>query len=213
MIISHKHKFIFIKTNKTAGTSIEIALSKVCGPDDVITPITAEDEATRRSLGYTGPQNCTGRNGVEFFHHMSAASIKEGVDQKVWDQYYKFCFERNPWDRMISMYYWRNKSWPRTSIAKFLQTDAPSVLTKRGYDLYSINGRIVVDRVCRFESIAQDLEEVCLHLGITESLELPRAKSRYRKDKSHYKDILSEKESKKIAEMFHREIELFGYTY
>ncbi len=81
------------------------------------------------------------------------------------------------------------------------------------YDLYSINGRIVVDRVCRFESIAQDLEEVCLHLGITESLELPRAKSRYRKDKSHYKDILSEKESKKIAEMFHREIELFGYTY
>ena len=37
MIISHKHKFIFIKTVKTAGTSIDIALSKICEPQDIIT--------------------------------------------------------------------------------------------------------------------------------------------------------------------------------
>src|SRR5256885_6419869 len=36
MIISHKHKFIFIKTVKTAGTSLEIFLSQHCGPDDVL---------------------------------------------------------------------------------------------------------------------------------------------------------------------------------
>ena len=49
MIVSHEHKFIFLKTKKTAGTSIELALSQLCGPDDVITPLTEIDEALRAS--------------------------------------------------------------------------------------------------------------------------------------------------------------------
>ena len=57
MIISHKHKFIFIKTHKTAGTSLEIALSKYCGEEDVITPISDKDEQIRRNLGYRVAQN------------------------------------------------------------------------------------------------------------------------------------------------------------
>jgi hypothetical protein len=49
MIASRLHNFIFIKTMKTAGTSIEMALSPHCGPDDILTPI---------SVGMTssGPQ-------------------------------------------------------------------------------------------------------------------------------------------------------------
>jgi enoyl-CoA hydratase len=48
MIISHKHKFIFIKTIRTAGTSIEIALSEKCGSEDELDD-TVNDITTRIS--------------------------------------------------------------------------------------------------------------------------------------------------------------------
>ena len=38
MIISHKYKFIFIKTRKTAGTTIEYNISKYLGKNDIIPP-------------------------------------------------------------------------------------------------------------------------------------------------------------------------------
>jgi hypothetical protein len=51
MIISHKHKFIFLKTRKTASTSTEFALNEICGPDDVVTPVGVIDETKRTGRG------------------------------------------------------------------------------------------------------------------------------------------------------------------
>jgi hypothetical protein len=47
VIISHKHRFIYIKTRKTASTSLEIALSAFCGPDDILTKFSDADEVIR----------------------------------------------------------------------------------------------------------------------------------------------------------------------
>ena len=57
MIICNPLKIIFVKTKKTAGTSFEIALSKFCESDCVITPITPNEEALRKSLGFRTAQN------------------------------------------------------------------------------------------------------------------------------------------------------------
>ena len=43
MILSRKFRFIFIKGRKVGGTSVEMALSTICGPDDIVTPITPID--------------------------------------------------------------------------------------------------------------------------------------------------------------------------
>jgi len=46
MIVSRRHRFIFIKTHKTAGTSIEISLSRYCGASDIV----SKDRHRVRSL-------------------------------------------------------------------------------------------------------------------------------------------------------------------
>jgi len=57
MIFSRLHRFLFIKGRKVAGTSFEVALSKVCGPNDIITPVTPIDEKARLADGYRHAQN------------------------------------------------------------------------------------------------------------------------------------------------------------
>jgi hypothetical protein len=51
VILSERFKFIFIKGKRVGGTSVETALSIVCGPDDIVTPIAPIDELQRMRLG------------------------------------------------------------------------------------------------------------------------------------------------------------------
>ena len=230
MIISHKYKFIFLKTNKTAGTSIEIALSKFCGPKDVITPISLEDEEIRKELGYRGPQNYlsppwgytykdiaaflkNGRRAHRFYNHISASEVKAHVGQQLWDDYFKFCVERNPWDRLVSLYYWKHKAKPLPTFSEFIASDYPLILKRRGFELYTIDGHIAVNKICRFENISEELETIRSQLGIPGNLDLPHAKSRFRKNRKSYHDHFSEEEKGKIAELFSAEINLFGYKF
>jgi hypothetical protein len=51
MILSETHRFVFIKGMKVAGTSVEMALSTLCGPADIVTPISPIDELERLRQG------------------------------------------------------------------------------------------------------------------------------------------------------------------
>ena len=228
MIISHKHKFIFIKTNKTAGTSVEIALSKFCGANDIVTQISRVDEETRKSLGYTGAQNYLANRGgtlkwfdrllgksevVAFFNHMSATRIRALIPWEIWNGYFKFCIERNPWERTVSAYYWKNQSEPRQPMIDWLNKGGHKALQHRGRELYTIDGSIVVDQVIKYENLTDDLEAVRLKIGLPAPLELPNAKSGFRKDRRHYKQIFSDEEKQIIARDFAFEARTFGYEF
>ena len=53
MIINHDKKFIFIKTPKTAGSSIEFYLSQYCKKEDTITSLLEKEEKQKKKIKIT----------------------------------------------------------------------------------------------------------------------------------------------------------------
>ncbi len=228
MIVCHAHKFIFIKTRKTAGTSVEIALSKYCGPDDIITRITPGDEKIRAELGYRGPQKdryplssyqpkdwgylLTRGKRPKLYNHLPAAEARQRLGDEIWNSYFKFTIERNPWDRAVSLYYWRTRdAKARPSFTQYLTDTAPDQLSN--FDVYAIDGAVAMDHVIRFEQLSSDLARVAERLGLPGTTELPNAKGGVRKDKRPYRESYGDQEREIIARACSREIAHFGYEF
>lgn len=229
MIVNHKYKFIFIKTQKTASTSLETALSSLCGPNDIVTPISAEDEEFRKSLGYQTPVNCyipfkrytkkdiahaiLKRERKRFYNHMPCAEIRQYVGATIYDSYYKFCFERNPYDKLISSYYYYQKSHQGASIEEFINSGKLNIIM--GFDQYTINKVVAVDDIFKYEEMDIALETISKKLNLNEKLELPkvRLKSKFRDDKKHYTELINPKVKDLIDIIWARERKLMGYEF
>lgn len=229
MIVSHRHKFIFVKTRKTAGTSIEVALSEICGPDDIITPILPDEEEYRTGLGYRGKQNFLvprSKYGIRewgksllkwrwrrFYDHMPAAEIRKYVDREVWDTYYKFTFDRNPFDKLISLYYWSKSDQKYANLTEYIKSG--DALRARAWDFYTENDKLIVDKVYKFENVAEALKDISDRIGLDKTLEPPnkKIKGNVRKNKDHYSQVLTPFERDWISEHFAPEMELLDYTF
>ncbi len=226
MIVNHQYKYIFIKTRKTAGTSIEIALSQYCGENDIITKISDEDELIRQKFGFTGPQNydipfrynnkqdwcdliVEGKQ-KEYINHSGAQFIKDHIGKEIWDSYFKFCFERNPFDKAISRYYWSTRE-PRPAISDYLAT-AP-IFFLSNWDTYTVNDDIAVDFVGRYENLNEDLDFIRQKIGLEGELRLPRAKGAYRKNRDHYSRVLDQKSRSRIEVVCAKENAYFDYHW
>lgn len=227
MIISHKYRFIFVKTRKTAGTSIEIALRPHLGPDDVATPVHPDDEAYCREHGIPGPQNyirpfsqyrlydwrrlLLDRKRQDFKNHLPGPRIRQMIPKQIWDSYYKFTVERNPWDKVISGYYWtseirKRESREPLSLDAFLQ--GHHIYDYKDWHRYAEGHDLIVDRVLRFEELDTQLAEVCRVLGLP-ALTLPNAKGGIRTDKLPALETLGDNVDR-ISEVFAEELEILG---
>jgi len=228
MIISHKYKFIFIKTGKTAGTSIEVFLSQCCGQNDIVTPIwpVVRPHRARNFQGVWNPLPEIIRNRGRdikktvgslirrrrFYNHMPATLVKQRVSKVIWNSYFKFCVERNPWDKTLSQYHMVNdRQGGGMTLDEFLAQENFVI----NYPLYTdADGTFLVDRVVKYESLMKELGEVFHELGIPFGGSLgARAKSNHRKDKRSYRDVFSDKQRDIIEKVFAREIEMHGYKF
>ena len=229
MILSHAHRFIYIKTYKTASTSIEAALSSVCGPDDVITEASEQLRGHRpqpaRNYRIDHPSKpkrplwkvLTLRPerhyhpSVGYYEHMPAWRVRAYCGEDVWRSYYKFSFERNPWDRQVSWYHYKTKSKaPRPAFDRFNADRSRAYV--ENFDLYSFAGSICLDFVGRYEALDADFATVLAATGLTGVVALPTTNvspDRQRDYRSYYTPDSRDR----VGAWYGREISAFDYAF
>jgi Sulfotransferase family len=231
MIISHEHKFIFLKTKKTAGTSLELALRSLCGDDDVITPIhedrwgaTGEVRGPQhwRRHGWWQSSRPLGRRPVfkrvardlGYYDHMPAAEARALLgDDRIWNSYFKFAFDRNPWDRQISHYYFRSRGrkFFKPSFRDYMHRDWRARLNN--YEIYTIDGDVCVDFVGRYETLERDFARALAQIGLSFKRPLPRAKTAFRAGPRSYQRYYDDDTRALVAGWYAPEIALLDYRF
>lgn len=162
MIVCHPLKVIFLKTKKVGGTSFEIALSSFCDSQCIITPITPADEQSRRDLGYCSAQNFdhpqwpddSPSTGV-FFNHMTARQAKALIPADIWESYTKITIVRDPYDAMISRYFWEGGARTGLDFGSFVS--AYRCFLTENSEIAPLDGPAAMDHYLRYDHLEQDI--------------------------------------------------------
>lgn len=230
MIISHRHRFIFVKTHKTAGSSLEVALARECAAEDVVSHM-EDNIATGIPRNY-GPDSALGPAynrqrlvrklvhrhspllGAYYYEHMPAWRIRELVGVDVWDSYFTFCFERNSWDKVVSYFLWKQQGQQRAmpSFSDYIFRKAHRLPVDSA--LYcDANGEPLVDKIYEFRDLPAALADLRTRLGLSLPEPLPREKTAIATDRKPYGAYYDAAGEEQIATLFAREIALMGYEF
>jgi hypothetical protein len=208
MIICHPLRIIFIKTKKVGGTSFEIALSGFCGPDCVITPLMAADEALRAKLGGRGAQNWEAHG---FTAHSTATEVKAALPAEVWASYRKVTIWRDPFDALISRYHWRGAGRKGLTFNDFVLRNRALIAVNP--TIAPLSGPARLDTYLRYERLAEDMAEA----GLGEVWQVMRglsAKAGVRPPEATVEAVYAEapQAARLVADLCAEEIAAFGYA-
>ena len=188
MIISHKHKFCLFQPPKTGGSSLEVAFSKYCGPDDVITPMPRRPEADETEI--QDPQQNVGT----YHQHGDPITFKPP------EGYMTICPVRNPFELYVSFMFWHKKIDLREAMDKYWKWDL-----NRFWN-YPHNYWI------RFEHLQEDFDKVCEAFGF-EQQTLPRLKTKMRPRNDNYREHYDEQLKNVVMNSHQQTIEKFNYKF
>jgi len=202
MPISDKYKTIFVHIPKTGGQSINRML---------------ELEAKKEHLiSVTEP----------ILQHILPAEIKKRIPAKKWNTYYKFTIIRNPYEKCLSDFLWFKFQFcprfdiPVTTFGETFQKHLEyrkNIVNQGKYTGMFDNHFIPMvdylkdidyDKICRFENLTEDIEDVKKHINNTNELKKINA-TNHTNYQSYYDDTCRQL----VEEMYGEDIKYFGYSF
>ena len=219
MLISHKHRFIYLKTIKTASTSTEVLFQALCMPP-IQTPQDWEEwHATNEVItkyGIVG-ERMKSAGGSTFFNHMSAKQVITTVGLDLWSSYFKFANVRNPWDKVVSHFFYY-RSWAdidqhlslnstfEAFVASYKRWPVEELLCKQEYEMAGY---------IRYEHLQSDIADTVARLSVCiPQYDIPRLKTGLRPGPfENYRRLYGSQERFRIEGLYHDWVERFGYKF
>ena len=162
MILSTRHRFLFVHIPKTAGTAMHVALMAHADPQ----PRALLRRLSRHLAVVEAP-------GLAHFRiHDSAAFIRAKLSPRVWDGFLSFAVVRNPYDHAVSHYEYMKQfrtrriaeQVRRMGFEAFLDWRIRPKLDRRifltlpsqSWFVVGQDGALLVNRILTFEHLADD---------------------------------------------------------
>jgi chondroitin 4-sulfotransferase 11 len=177
---------------------------------------------------FVHPNKCGG-NSIEYFFqgylkvdHTTLVDYQKKF-AKVYENYFKFGFSRNPFDRLVSVYYGRiqgramhrkpDKELAENTFSESVKLGNRGVMAncKLMTEKWFTNkkGNVDLDFIGRFENYQEDFNTVCDKIGVPRK-QLPHEnKSKHK----HYTEYYDDETREIVAEKYAKDIEYFGYKF
>jgi hypothetical protein len=216
MLLSVKHKFLFVHIAKTGGTSIRQALNPYRYDDIYRIP----QFLCSKLSALTGH-----RIGAKLPRHAKAIAAQEMLPSDFYQALYKFAFVRNPWDLQVSSFHHLKKERPQLvahvdDFESFLnwkfdperppQYHADISIALQSDYVIDLHNNLIVDFIGRYENLTEDFRQVCQHLGL--NCELPHKRKAATRDKD-FRSYYNDRTAELIQTHYQADIERFAYHF
>lgn len=173
--------------------------------------------------------NKTGGSSIERalklpFEHKTALEKIQQIGRTEWDRRLSFAVVRNPWDKVVSHYFYRVRTnqtgmgdghidfneWVMRSYGfnDPVYYDQPKMFQPQVNWLKDSEMKICVKEILRFEQLSDDFSALAKKIG--KKVPLPHVKKTAH---SHYKDHYNDSARKIIGRVFQEDIDIFKYIY
>jgi hypothetical protein len=206
VLVSHKYKFIYIKNVKVASSSVESFFGSFCQNPEKIYNYDDEIMQSIDDYGIIGSRLRGVQEKDIWKNHINATELKTRLGNDLFSEYFKFAVIRNPYDVIVSKYYWEKFTLPFKEYAKSQIID--------NLNRCSIDGESVCDYYIRYENLLEDIVNVCKLLNIDnyDINNLPKHKTNIRPN-NNYKDFYDEETKIKVYNNNENEFKKFGYDF
>lgn len=203
MIIKY-HDFIFVKTRKTAGSTFEKLMYPYLRGIDICTGSSRDGTPAMNIAPDT--------NG-----HRPWYEIEQRTPY-TWKSLYTFTIERNPWDKVVSAFYWHKQIKPHlpgiaeNDLSKYVRE---CDLIPTDWNMYANEEVVQVNKVFDYNN----MEEMYDTLNEKFNIDIPKEQWKNtkvkagKKDVKHWKDLHTPESIAEVEKKFKNEIEYMGYTY